>query len=207
LGSGRTELAGLLFGVDKPDRGTMTFAGQPVRKFSPLASILRGVALTPEDRKASGIVDELSVRENIVLAMQASRGWLKFLSRAKQYEIADRYITLLNIVTPSPDQPIKNLSGGNQQKVILARWLATDPQVLILDEPTRGIDVGAKAEIQKLVVSLADEGKACVFISSELEEVLRCSDRIVVLREQAKVSELSGAAMNADTIMQTIAGS
>ncbi len=207
LGSGRTELAGLLFGVDKPDRGTMTFAGQPVRKFSPLASILRGVALSPEDRKASGIVDELSVRENIVLAMQASRGWLKFLSWAKQVEIADRYIKLLNIVTPSPDQPIKNLSGGNQQKVILARWLATDPQVLILDEPTRGIDVGAKAEIQKLVVSLADEGKAVVFISSELEEVLRCSDRIVVLREQAKVTELSGAAMNADVIMQTIAGS
>jgi len=207
LGSGRTELAGLLFGIEKPDQGTMSFAGQPVRKFSPLASILRGVALSPEDRKAAGIVDELSVRENIVLAMQASRGWLRFLSKARQVEIADRYIKLLNIVTPSADQPIKNLSGGNQQKVILARWLATDPQVLILDEPTRGIDVGAKAEIQKLVVSLADEGKACVFISSELEEVLRCSDRIVVLREQAKVTELSGAAMNADTIMQTIAGS
>ncbi len=207
LGSGRTELASLLFGIDKPDQGALTFAGQPVRKFSPLASILRGVALSPEDRKAAGIVDELSVRENIVLAMQASRGWLKFLSRARQAEIADRYIKLLNIVTPSADQPIKNLSGGNQQKVILARWLATDPQVLILDEPTRGIDVGAKAEIQKLVVSLADEGKACVFISSELEEVLRCSDRVVVLRDQAKVTELSGAAMNADTIMQTIAGS
>ncbi len=207
LGSGRTELASLLFGIDKPDHGTMLFAGQPVRKFSPLASILRGVALSPEDRKAAGIVDDLSVRENIVLAMQASRGWFNFLSKARQYEIADRYIKLLNIVTPSPDQPIKNLSGGNQQKVILARWLATDPQVLILDEPTRGIDVGAKAEIQKLVVSLADEGKACVFISSELEEVLRCSDGIVVLREQAKITELSGAEMNADVIMQTIAGS
>ena len=207
LGSGRTELASLLFGVDKPDQGTLTLAGQPVKKFSPLASILRGVALSPEDRKAAGIVDELTVRENIVLAMQASRGWFKFLSKARQYEIADRYIKLLNIVTPSPDQPIKNLSGGNQQKVILARWLATDPQVLILDEPTRGIDVGAKAEIQKLVIALAEEGKACVFISSELEEVLRCSDRIVVLRDQAKITELSGDEMNADVIMQTIAGS
>ncbi len=207
LGSGRTETANLLFGIDKPDHGTLTFAGQEIRKFSPLASILRGVALSPEDRKAAGIVEELSVRENIVLAMQASRGWLKYLSAAKQYEIADHYIKLLNIVTPSADQPVKNLSGGNQQKVILARWLATNPQVLILDEPTRGIDVGAKAEIQKLVVSLADEGKACVFISSELEEVLRCSDRIVVLRDQAKITELSGAAMNEDTIMQAIAGS
>lgn len=207
LGSGRTETANLLFGIDKPDHGALIFAGHEVRKFSPLASILRGVALSPEDRKAAGIVEELSVRENIVLAMQASRGWFKYLSAARQYEIADRYIKLLNIVTPSPDQPVKNLSGGNQQKVILARWLATDPQVLILDEPTRGIDVGAKAEIQKLVVSLADEGKACVFISSELEEVLRCSDRVVVLRDQAKVTELRGAEMNADTIMQAIAGS
>jgi simple sugar transport system ATP-binding protein len=132
---------------------------------------------------------------------------LRFLSRAKQYEVADRYIELLNIVTPSADQPIKNLSGGNQQKVILARWLATDPQLLILDEPTRGIDVGAKAEIQKLVVSLADEGKACVFISSELEEVLRCSDRIVVLRDQEKITELTGAEMDDNIIMRTIAGS
>jgi simple sugar transport system ATP-binding protein len=207
LGSGRTEIAGLLFGVEKPDHGTLTFAGRPVKKFSPLASITRGVALSPEDRKAAGIVEELSVRENIILAMQASRGWLRFISRAKQLEIADTYIKLLNIVTPSPDQPIKNLSGGNQQKVILARWLATNPQLLILDEPTRGIDVGAKAEIQKLVVSLADEGKACVFISSELEEVLRCSDRIVVLRDQEKITELTGAEMNDTIIMQTIAGS
>ncbi len=207
LGSGRTETASLLFGVDKPDHGTLAFAGKVVKKFSPLASITRGVALSPEDRKAAGIVDELSVRENIVLAMQAYRGWLRFLSRAKQYEVADTYIRLLNIVTPSPDQPLKNLSGGNQQKVILARWLATNPQLLILDEPTRGIDIGAKAEIQKLVVSLADEGKACVFISSELEEVLRCSDRIVVLRDQQKITELTGAEMNDATIMQTIAGS
>jgi simple sugar transport system ATP-binding protein len=207
LGSGRTEIAGLLFGIDKPDHGTLIYDDQTVKKFSPLASIERGVALSPEDRKAAGIVEELSVRENIVLAMQASRGWLRYLSTARQTEIAEKYIELLNIVTPSPEQPVKNLSGGNQQKVILARWLATNPQVLILDEPTRGIDVGAKAEIQRLVVSLADEGKACIFISSELEEVLRCSDRIVVLRDQEKITELAGDEMNEDLIMHTIAGS
>ena len=207
LGSGRTEIANLLFGVDKPDHGTLAYNGKAVKKFSPLSSIERGVALSPEDRKAAGIVDELSVRENIVLAMQANRGWLRYLSSAKQTEIADKYIKLLNIVTPSPEQPVKNLSGGNQQKVILARWLATNPQVLILDEPTRGIDVGAKTEIQKLVVSLAEEGKTCIFISSELEEVLRTSDRIVVLRDQEKITELTGDEMNETLIMQTIAGS
>jgi monosaccharide-transporting ATPase len=206
LGSGRTEMAGLLFGVDKPDSGTLTFAGNMVKTFSPLASIGRGIALCPEDRKADGIVDDLSVRENIILAMQASRGWFKYLSMPKQYEIAEHFIKLLNIVTPSPDQPVKNLSGGNQQKVILARWLATNPQVLILDEPTRGIDVGAKAEIQKLVLSLAEEGKACVFISSELEEVLRTSHRIAVLRDREKVTEFSGE-VDEHKIMQAMAGS
>ena len=206
LGSGRTEIANLLFGVDKPDQGTLTYGGKPVKTFSPIASIERGVALSPEDRKAAGIVEDLSVRENIVLAIQASRGWFRYLSSAKQTEIADKYIQLLNIVTPSTEQPVKNLSGGNQQKVILARWLATNPQVLILDEPTRGIDVGAKAEIQKLVVSFAEEGKACIFISSELEEVLRCSNKIVVLRDQEKITELTGDEMNETLIMQTIAG-
>jgi monosaccharide-transporting ATPase len=205
LGSGRTETAKLLFGVDKPDSGTLTFAGKVIRKFSPLASIVRGISLSPEDRKADGIVDDLTVRENIILALQASRGWFKYLSMQKQYEIADRYIKLLNIATPSADQPVKNLSGGNQQKVILARWLATNPQVLILDEPTKGIDVGAKAEIQKLVLSLAEEGKACVFISSELEEVMRTSHRIVVLRDRKKVTEFSGE-VDEQTIMQSIAG-
>jgi len=155
LGSGRTETARLLFGSDRPDSGSMTVNGKPVEHYSPLGSIERGVALCPEDRKVEGIVDDLTVRENIVLAMQASRGWLKYLSMQQQYEIADRYIELLNIATPSADQPVKNLSGGNQQKVILARWLATNPQVLILDEPTRGIDVGAKFEIYQLLADLA----------------------------------------------------
>jgi simple sugar transport system ATP-binding protein len=206
LGSGRTEIAHLLFGIDKPDAGTLTISGETVKQFSPLASINRGIGLCPEDRKADGILDELTVRENIILAIQASRGWFKYLSKQQQYEIADRYIQLLNIATPSADQPIKNLSGGNQQKVILARWLATNPQVLILDEPTRGIDVGAKAEIQKLVLSLAEEGKAGIFISSELDEVLRCSHRIMVLRDREEVGEYSSD-VDEHTIMQTIAGS
>jgi simple sugar transport system ATP-binding protein len=206
LGSGRTEIAGLLFGANKPDAGSVMVKGQPVKSHSPLGSIKRGVALCPEDRKAEGIVDDLTVRENIILAIQASRGWFKYLHPQKQYEIADRFIKLLGIATPSADQPVKNLSGGNQQKVILARWLATNPQVLILDEPTRGIDVGAKAEIQKLVLALAEEGKACVFISSELEEVLRTSHRIVVLRDREKVTEFAGE-VDEHTLMQSMAGS
>jgi monosaccharide-transporting ATPase len=206
LGSGRTEIAGLLFGSDKPDSGSITMNGELVKDHSPLGAIKRGMALCPEDRKAAGIVDDLTVRENIILAMQASRGWFNYLSMQEQYDIAAKYIELLNIATPSPDQPVKNLSGGNQQKVILARWLATNPQVLILDEPTRGIDVGTKAEIQKLVLMLAEEGKACVFISSELDEVLRVCHRIAVLREREKVAEFSGD-VDENTIMQVIAGS
>jgi simple sugar transport system ATP-binding protein len=206
LGSGRSELAGLLFGVEKPDTGTLSVGGSQVREFSPRASIGRGIGLCPEDRKAFGIVDELSVRENIILALQSSRGWLKYLSPQQQSDLAEQYIKLLNIVTPSAEQAVKNLSGGNQQKVILARWLATEPQILILDEPTRGIDVGAKAEIQKLVLTLAEEGKACVFISSELEEVLRCSHRILVLRDREKVAEYSGE-VGSGALMQAMAGS
>ena len=206
LGSGRTEIAQLLFGIDRPDTGSITMDGNPVRNFSPLGSIERGVALCPEDRKTAGIVADLTVRENIILAMQASLGWFKHLSTQKQYEIADKYIKLLNISTPSADQQVKNLSGGNQQKVILARWLAINPRLLILDEPTRGIDVGTKAEIQKLVLSLAEEGKSCMFISSELEEVLRTSHRIVVLRDQHKVTEYTGD-VGEGKIMQSIAGS
>jgi len=205
LGSGRTEMAQLLFGLDKPDSGSVFMDGKDIRNHSPFASLERGVALCPEDRKGAGVVDELTVRENIILAMQARLGWFKYLGLERQYEIADRYIKLMNIATPSADQPIKNLSGGNQQKVILARWLATNPRLLILDEPTRGIDVGTKAEIQKLVLSLAEEGKSCMFISSELEEVLRTSHRIVVMREQAKVTEFSSE-VSENVIMQAIAG-
>lgn len=206
VGSGRTETAHLLFGLEKPDYGTLTISGKPVKKHSPNDSITRGVALSPEDRKAAGIVDDLTVRENIILAVQAGRGWFKFLSPQKQKEIADKYIELLEIATPSIDRPVKNLSGGNQQKVILARWLATNPKILIMDEPTRGIDVGTKAEIQKLVLSLAEEGKACIFISSELEEVMRTSHRIVVLNDRKKVGEFSGDE-NEYVILEAMMGS
>jgi monosaccharide-transporting ATPase len=206
LGSGRTEIAQLLFGVDKPSTGSMTMDGQEVKDFSPIGSISRGVALCPEDRKEAGIIGELTVRENIILALQASLGWFKYLRTQEQYELAEKYIELLNIATPSADQPVKNLSGGNQQKVILARWLATNPKLLIMDEPTRGIDVGTKAEIQKLVLSLAEEGKSCVFISSELEEVLRTSHRIVVMRDRKKVAEFSGD-VTENKVMNAIAGS
>ena len=205
VGSGRTETAGLLFGVETPDSGSLTVNGKKVAHYSPYASIKRGLALSPEDRKAAGIVDELTVRENIILALQAGQGWFKFLGTQKQYEIAEKYMRLLEISTPSADQQVKNLSGGNQQKVILARWLATNPRVLILDEPTRGIDVGTKADIQKLVLSLAEEGMACVFISSELEEVMRTSHRIVVMSDRRKVAEFKGDTDEKE-IMKVMAG-
>jgi ABC-type sugar transport system, ATPase component len=205
LGSGRTELAGLIFGIDTPNNGSLIVGGEKVNTFSPLESLKRGIALCPEDRKAEGIIGDLTIRENIILALQARYGWFKFLSLQKQSEIAEKYIQLLGIVTPSSEQLVKNLSGGNQQKVILARWLATNPKVLILDEPTRGIDVGAKTEIQKLVMQLAEEGKSCVFISSELEEVLRISDRVVVLRDRKKVAEYSGG-VDDQTLIHTMAG-
>ena len=205
LGSGRTEMAGLIFGIDSPDNGSLVVSGEEMKHFSPLESLKHGIALCPEDRKAEGVVGELTIRENIILALQARYGWFKFLSKPKQSEIAEKYIQLLGIVTPSPEQLVKNLSGGNQQKVILARWLATNPKVLIMDEPTRGIDVGAKTEIQKLVMQLAEEGKSCVFISSELEEVLRVSDRVAVLRDRAKVAEYPGD-VDIPTLIQTMAG-
>lgn len=206
LGSGRTAAAELIFGVMEPDGGELVVEGEKVSKHSPHESLLRGVALCPEDRKDSGIVGELTIRANIILAIQARLGWFKFLSKNKQYKIANKYIEMLKISTPSPDQLVKNLSGGNQQKVILARWLATNPKLLILDEPTRGIDVGTKAEIQKLVISLADGGMSCMFISSELEEVMRTSNRIIVMRDREKVTELPGNASE-NEIMAAIAGS
>jgi simple sugar transport system ATP-binding protein len=205
VGSGRTEAASLLYGLETPDSGSLDIEGKRVEKFSPLASIARGLVLTPEDRKAAGIVDELSVRENIILALQVGQGWFRYLRRQQQVEVAERYVELLGIATPSLETPLKNLSGGNQQKVILARWLAMNPRVLIMDEPTRGIDIGTKAEIQKLVLSLAEEGKACVFISSELEEVMRCSHRIAVMSERRKVAEYAGD-VEEKVLMHSMAG-
>lgn len=206
LGSGRTEMARLLFGVDRPDQGKLLAgeSGSPVK--SPRSAIDLGIAYCSENRKTEGIIDDLTVRENIILALQAARGWLRPISRKKQDEIADRYIRMLNINPPNPEHLIKNLSGGNQQKVLLARWLLTEPDLLILDEPTRGIDIGAKAEIQKLVLSLAKQGMSVLFISSELEEVIRVSDRVAVLRDRSKVKELGSGEVNQQQIMQAMAG-
>jgi galactofuranose transport system ATP-binding protein len=206
LGSGRTETARLIFGIDHADRGEMYVGGRKVSIGSPRQAIRAGFAFTPENRKVEGIIPRLSVRENIVLALQGRRGALRPLSRARQLELAEQYIQRLGISTPGPDQPVGNLSGGNQQKVLLARWLAMQPQLLILDEPTRGIDVGAKAEIEKLMQELRAQGMAMIFISSELEEIVRSSARVVVLRDRAKVGELQGREITEENIMRTIAG-
>jgi len=205
LGSGRTELARLLFGADRADRGSLKLDGQPIVFGAPRQAIQHGIGFCPEDRKTDGIIGALTVRENIILALQANRGMFRRLSGKKQMEIADRYIRMLAIKTSSTEQAAGKLSGGNQQKVILARWLATDPRFLILDEPTRGIDVGAKSEIMDLVLSLAKAGMAILFISSELEEVVRCCNRVAVLRDRVKIAELQGASVDEQTILQTIA--
>ncbi len=205
LGSGRTEIAKLLYGIEKPDKGTFQIGGVVKQLRGPRSAIEAGMGFCPEDRKEVGIIPELSVRENIILALQARRGALRFLNRRSQEAIAEKYIKALNIVTPGTEQQVKNLSGGNQQKVILARWLAADPGLLILDEPTRGIDIGSKVEIQKLIIELREKGMALLFISSELDEVVRCSTRIAVLRDRRIVKELSGADINEKKIMNTIA--
>lgn len=205
LGSGRTETAKLVFGIDKAETGQAFVDGRPVRIASPRDAARLRFGFTPEDRKTEGIVAELSIRENIILALQAQRGWMHQISRRKQEEIASRFIKLLDIRTPDAEKPIGLLSGGNQQKALLARWLATEPRFLILDEPTRGIDVGAHAEIIRLIERLCEDGMALLVISSELEEIASYSDRIVVLRDRRHVRELSGPEVNADTIMTTIA--
>jgi len=206
LGSGRTETARLLFGVDRPDQGTLEIAGKPVRFGSPLDAIVHGIGFCPEDRKHEGVLGELSIRENIIIALQCKRGIFRSLSRARQDDIARSYIKLLGIKTPDADVPISKLSGGNQQKVLLARWLATDPRLLILDEPTRGIDVGAKVEIMAEVMALCDNGMAVVFSSSEMDEVLRYADRLVVLRDRTKVGEMAGSVADENKVFQIIAG-
>jgi galactofuranose transport system ATP-binding protein len=205
LGSGRTETARLLFGVDRPDQGTVLIEGRPVRFNSPRTAIRFRIALTPEDRKVAGIIPNLTIRENIILALQASRGTWRRLTVPEQEKLADRFIKSLDIKTPNREQLLRNLSGGNQQKVLLARWLATEPKLFILDEPTRGIDVGAKAEIEKLIQSLRQEGLAVLFISSELEEIVRQSQRVVILRDRRKVGELTETEISEEAIMQSIA--
>jgi galactofuranose transport system ATP-binding protein len=205
LGSGRTEIAHLIFGITKSERGDAYVKGHKVNLSSPRKAIREGFGLCPEDRKAEGIIDDLSVRENIILALQAKMGWFKHLSRKKQEQLAQDMIAALRIVTPNSDKPVKELSGGNQQKVILARWLVSDPEFLILDEPTRGIDVGAHAEIISIVKRLAKDGKAMMVISSELGEIVDYSDRVIVLRDRKKVRELANGQVSEQMIMQTIA--
>lgn len=206
LGSGRSETARALFGLDKVSNGSVSIRGKAMNLNSPVVAIKNRIAFCPEDRKRDGIVADLTIRENIVLALQGRMGMFKFISRKKQEELANRYIKLLGIVTPDAEKKIGELSGGNQQKVILARWLATEPDALILDEPTRGIDVGAKAEIIKLTLELCEKGMAVAFISSELEEVVKLSNNVVIMRDHKKVAQLCEAEIDHDRILQTIAG-
>jgi len=205
LGSGRTEIARLVTGADRADSGESFVRGVRKRLRTPRSALRDRIAYSSEDRKREGIVEELSVRDNIVLALQADRGWFRRISKRRQDELAQSYISALGIRPANPDALVRNLSGGNQQKVLLARWLAVAPRLLVLDEPTRGIDVGAKAEIQKLVSSLADEGMAVLFISAELEEVLRLSHRIAVMRDRRKVADLPNEDVTVGQIMGLIA--
>ncbi|MGV8950987.1 MAG: sugar ABC transporter ATP-binding protein [Cypionkella sp.] len=205
LGSGRTEMARLMFGVDTADTGRVEIGGKTVTLSNPVQAVAAGLGFCPEDRKLDGIFADLSVRENIIIALQAKLGWYRALNRDEQMDIAGRYADALDIRAANHDMPVKLLSGGNQQKVILARWLAIDPSVLILDEPTRGIDVGAHAEIVRTINRLRDDGLALLVISSELDEVVAYSDRVVVMRDRAMVAELTGDDIAPDAIVRAIA--
>ena len=205
LGSGRTETANLIFGAVPADQGRILRDGREIRVTNPREAVAQGFALCPEDRKTDGIVGDLSVRDNIILALQARQGWSRPIPRAKVNEIAEHYVKALDIRLASLDMPIRLLSGGNQQKALLARWLATSPDFLILDEPTRGIDVGAHAEIIALIQSLREQGMALLVASSELEELVAYSSRVIVLRDRRQVSELTGSRITAQNIVHAIA--
>ena len=206
LGSGRSECVRAVFGADRVLGGSVKVNGKSVKISKPIDAMKNNIAYLPEDRKRDGIVGDLSVRDNIILALQVRRGFLRPISKAQAKKYAEEYIKLLSIKTASDETPIKSLSGGNQQKVILARWLLTNPEYLILDEPTRGIDVGTKIEIQKLVLKLASEGMSVTFISSETDEMLRTCSRLVVMRDRKVVGELTGDDLTQTKIMSTIAG-
>jgi simple sugar transport system ATP-binding protein len=205
LGSGRTEIARLLGGIDRADTGTVLLRGRPVRLRTPRQALKHRIAFATEDRRSEGVVGDLTVRENVVLALQADRGWFRPIPKKRQEELTRSYIEALNIRPANPEAPVRNLSGGNQQKVLLARWLAIAPRLLILDEPTRGIDIGAKAEIQKLVYNLAENGMSVLFISAELEEVLRLSHRIGVMRDRSLVADLENDGVTLDALLALIA--
>ena len=206
LGSGRSECVRAIFGADRVIGGKLKKNGKVVKIAKPIDAMKQGIAYLPEDRKVDGIVGDLSVRENIILAAQVLRGFMKPFSKAQTYKFAEEYIKLLDIKTASADTPIKSLSGGNQQKVIVARWLLMHPEYLILDEPTRGIDVGTKVDIQKLVLKLASEGMSITFISSETDEMLRTCSRLVVMRDRKVVGELTGDDLTQSGIIKTIPG-
>ncbi|MFB9135647.1 sugar ABC transporter ATP-binding protein [Vibrio sp. AK197] len=205
LGSGRTETAKVIFGIEPNDSGSCKLKSRPTKVTSARQASLQGFGFCPEDRKTDGIIGAASVRENIILALQAQRGWFRPISRAEQEEMSQRFIKQLDIKTPNIEQPIEFLSGGNQQKVLLARWLLTKPRFLILDEPTRGIDVGAHAEIIRLIESLCANGLALLVISSELEELVGYADRVIVLRDRKQVAEIPTEELSVPAIMQAIA--
>jgi monosaccharide-transporting ATPase len=204
LGSGRTEVARAVFGAD-PARGDLRVRGKPARWKSPRDAIRAGIGLCSEDRKAEGIIPYMSVRENLTLAALPALSRSGIVDRAQQRKVVDRFIDRLGIKTAGPEQPVRELSGGNQQKVLLARWLCLNPSLLLLDEPTRGIDVGAKAEIQGLIDELADNGLGVLMISSELEEITEGPDRVVVLREGRTVAEFDHAEVSQDSVMHAMA--
>jgi simple sugar transport system ATP-binding protein len=195
-----------LFGVDKPVKGEFTLIGKKITINSPKQAIAHGFGFCPEDRKLEGLIGDLTIRENIILALQGTFGIFKNIPKNKQVELADKYIKALGIKATDSEQVISKLSGGNQQKVILARWLVTNPKLLILDEPTRGIDIGAKEEIMDFVIELCKDGMSIIFISSELEEVVRCCDRVAVMCDRKKLSELTGDDISEEQILHVIAG-
>jgi simple sugar transport system ATP-binding protein len=206
LGSGRTEVARLLYGADRADHGQLAVDGRPVTMRGPRTAMAKDIAFCSENRRTEGLIEDLTVRENIILAMQATRGWTRPISRRRQDELVARYVKALDIRPANPEALVRNLSGGNQQKVLLARWLITEPRLLILDEPTRGIDIGAKTEIQRLVAQLSDGGMAVLFVSAELEEVLRLSHKVAVLRDRHLIAELpNDDTLDVDRVMETIA--
>lgn len=206
LGSGRTEAVRLIFGADKSTSGSIKIGGKTLKRLSPRVAIRNRIAFSPEDRRTDGIVADLSIRENIALAIHRKISPFGLINKKRQTEIAEKFVKILNISAPSVEQLIKNLSGGNQQKVILARWLASEPRLLILDEPTRGIDVGAKAEVESAIQALSKEGMSILFISSEMEEVVRSCHRIMVMRDGAMVAELEDDRISETNIMSAIAG-
>ena len=205
LGSGRTELVRLLYGADRPDAGHVEVGGKPVKITAPRQAIDHRIAFSSEDRRAEGIIGDLTVAQNIMLGVQARRGWLHKIPAAEQAAMVSESIAALDVRPANPNALARNLSGGNQQKLLLARWLATAPQLLILDEPTRGIDVGAKADIQRKVTELSQQGLSVIFISSELEEVLRIAQRVVVLRDRKRIGELESSATDLDGLVDFIA--